>query len=96
MPNRVGTSRRKTRQKLKKPFSQRGKTNINKYLQVFKTGERVILKIEPAYQKAMYHPRFHGLSGIVLGMRGRCYLVQINDGDKQKKLIAHPVHLKRT
>jgi large subunit ribosomal protein L21e len=50
---------------------------------------------EPAYQKGMYYPRFHGKSGIVSGMRGDCYEIVIKDSAKQKTLVVHPIHLKR-
>lgn len=95
MANRVGTSRRKTRSKLRKPADMRGKTNINAFLQTFNDGERVVVKLDPAYQRGMCHPRFQGHSGSISGKKGMCYLVNINDGNKQKKLIVHPAHLKR-
>ena len=53
------------------------------------------MKAETAVQGGMYHRRFHGKSGIVKGTQGRCYKVEIKDGDKQKTMIVHPVHLKR-
>ena len=79
---------------LKKNVKDRGKISINKYLQSFKEGDLVILKAEPAVQKGMYFPRFHGKAGIIKGKKGRCYEVKIKDG-KEKVLIVHPVHLKR-
>jgi len=95
MAKRVGGFRRKTRSKLKKSVRDRGKIVIKNYFQDFKPGDRVLLKAEPAFQKAMYFPRFHARSGIVEGKRGRCYEIVIRDGDKRKLLIVHPVHLRK-
>ncbi|MEK6967718.1 MAG: 50S ribosomal protein L21e [Nanoarchaeota archaeon] len=95
MPNRVGTARRKTRSKLRKPAHMRGKTNINKFMQTFDQGEHVAVKLDSGYQKGMCHPRFHGSAGVIVGRRGICYVLTIHDGEKQKRLVVHPVHLRR-
>ncbi len=91
-----GSFRRKTRHKLKKNYKQKGKISIRQFFQEFKEGDRVVLKAEPAYQKGMYYPRFHGKSGLILNKKGHCYEVLIKDGNKEKLLIVHPVHLMRS
>jgi len=96
MAKKIGSSRRKTRHKLSKPYRKKGKISLRKYFQKFNVDDKVILKAEPAIQKGMYHSPFYGKQGIVKGKQGRCYKVQIKDGSKQKVLIVHPVHLKRT
>jgi large subunit ribosomal protein L21e len=95
MVERIGGLRRKTRYKLRKEKRARGKISITRYFQSFNAGDRVYLDAEPAVQKGMYHPRFMGKTGIIKGKRGRCYEVAINDIGKGKKLIIHPVHLKK-
>ena len=95
MVKRIGGIRRKTRYKFTKERRRKGKISVTRYFQSFKVGERVCLHVEPAVQKGMYHPRFMGKSGIVSGKRGRCYEVMIMDIHKEKKLVVHPVHLKR-
>lgn len=90
-----GGSRRKSRHIFRKNKGVKGRLPITKYLQQFAVGDRVILSAEPAYQKSLYHHRFHGHSGIVKGMVGKCYTVEIYDHDKAKSLYVHPVHLKR-
>jgi large subunit ribosomal protein L21e len=87
--------RRKTRSKLTKDYKKKGKISLRTYFQEFKEGDRVVLSAEPAYQKAMYYPRFHGRSGIVIGSRGSSYVVLIKYGRKEKMIIVHPVHLKK-
>ena len=95
MVTRIGTARRKTRQKMSKKPRKRGKFSLRKYLQEFKMGDKVILKLEPAVQKGMYFPRFHGLQGTIEAKKGKCYEVGIKDIKKEKIVIVHPIHLKR-
>ncbi|MFW6230594.1 MAG: 50S ribosomal protein L21e [Nanoarchaeota archaeon] len=95
MAQRIGGFRRKTRSKLRKSSSSKGKISLTKYFQEFEDNERVVLKAEPAHQGGMYFPRFHGKSGIVAGKQGECYRVAIKDAGKAKTLIVHPVHLKK-
>ena len=68
---------------------------MTRYFQELEEGSRVILKAEPAVQKAMYHGRFHGYPAIVKGKQGKCYIVTINDQGKAKDLVVHPIHLKK-
>ncbi len=96
MVKRIGGLRRKTRYKLSKEKRGKGKISITNYLQSFSTGDRVYLGAESAVQKGMYHPRFMGRSGIIKGKRGKCYEVSINDIGKEKTLVVHPIHLKRS
>ena len=96
MVDRKGGIRRKTRYKFSKEKRSRGKISITKYLQSFVVGDQVYLHVEPAVQKGMYHHRFMGKAGLVKGKRGRCYEISINDKGKEKMLIVHPIHLKRS
>jgi large subunit ribosomal protein L21e len=95
MAQRKGGFRRKTRSKLRKKTSERGKVSIRKYFQELKAGTSVCFKADPAFQKGMYFPRFHGKTGKVIGKEGSCYKVEFKDGKKQKTVVAHPIHLKR-
>lgn len=95
MAQRIGGSRRRTRHKFSKEIRQKGKVSISRYFQKFNKGDKVLLKAEPAVQKGMYFPRFHGKVAIVKGKTGSCYEVIIMDGNKQKTIIVHPVHLKK-
>jgi large subunit ribosomal protein L21e len=96
MVQRTGGFRRKTRQKLKKHARTKGKIAIRHRLQQFAVGDRVELKAEPGVQHGMYHPRFHGSSGIILDTQGDCYKVSVYDGNSKKVVIAHPVHLRKS
>jgi large subunit ribosomal protein L21e len=95
MATRIGGARRKTRQKYSKPYKLRGKISLRSYLQTLEAGDKVALKTEPAIQRGMYFRRFHGKIGTVTRSLGSCYEVRIKDMDKEKRLIVHPVHLKK-
>jgi large subunit ribosomal protein L21e len=95
MTQRIGGFRRGTRAKLQKPKTTKGKLSIGRFLQELNAGDKVRLSAEPAYQKGMYFPRFHGKVGVVKGRSGNCYNVAIRDHNKEKILIVHPVHLKK-
>ena len=95
MVQRVGGFRRKTRNKLKKDIRKKGKISLTDYFRKFSEGELVCLVAEPSIQKGMYFPRFHGKQGKVQKQKGNCYEVLIKDGNKSKKVLVHPVHLKK-
>jgi len=90
---RVGGNRRKSRFKMSKSISEKGKLPISKFLQTFENGEKVLLKAFPSYHKGLFCLRFHGKVGEVVGNQGNCYKVNIKDGGKAKSCIVHPVHL---
>ncbi len=54
-----------------------------------------MLSVEPAIHKGMYDPKFMGKAGIIKEKKGKCYEVKVQDQNKEKCLIVHPVHLKR-
>jgi len=85
--------RSRTRKKLSKKV--RGLPPVNRFLQTFRIGEKVVINIEPSVHRGMPFHRFHGRVGEVIGKRGRAYIVRIKDGGKVKLVIANPVHLQR-
>ena len=94
MVTRIGGARKRSRHKMKKERRKKGKISMTNYFQELKKGDKVVLKAEPAYQKGMYCLRFHGKIATVGSRVGKCYEVSIKDG-KMKKLVVHPVHLKK-
>ena len=83
--------RARTRKKLRQKLRRKG---ITMFLKEFKEGERVIILPEPSSQKGMPFPRFKGMSGKIIGKKGKSYIVEIVDGNKLKKVIARPEHLR--
>jgi len=92
---RIGGLRRKSRYKMSKSVSEKGKLHLKRFLQTFEEGEKVLLKAYPSYHKGLFCLRFHGKIGEIVGTQGECYQVRIKDGGKQKICLTHPVHLLR-
>ncbi|MEM5815243.1 MAG: 50S ribosomal protein L21e [Candidatus Aenigmatarchaeota archaeon] len=82
----------KTRKKLKR--EARYRTPITKFLQDFEIGNKVAIVQEPSSFKGMPFSRFRGLVGEVIEKRGRAYVVKVKIGNKIKKVICRPEHLK--
>ena len=95
MVQRTGGLRRKTRSKFKKNVRMKGKISIRKYLQNFNENDKVALVMEPSIHSGIFHPRFQGDVGVIVGKQGTCYKIKIIDGKMQKYFIVHPVHLKK-
>lgn len=87
--------RAKTRQLFRKKRKERKMSPIAKSLQTFAQGEKAGIVIDSSVHKGMPHPRFHGLTGTVIGMQGRAYLVSIKDGNKNKIIISAPEHMRK-
>lgn len=77
-----------------KRIRQRGKVRLSEYFKIVNEGERVTIVKEPTF-RAAYPKRLLGRTGIVSGTRGKFKLVKIDDGDKAKTFIIHPIHLKK-
>lgn len=92
---KIGGNRRKSRYKMKKSVSDKGKLHIKRFMQSFEDGDKVLLKAYSSYQKGLFCLRFHGKIGEVKGKQGECYKVNIKDGNKKKLCIVHPVHMLR-
>lgn len=92
---RIGGNRRKSRYKMGKSISEKGKLHIKKFLQNFESGDKVLLKAYPSHHGGLFCLRFYGKIGEVIGKQGECYKVSIKDGNKGKMCVVHPVHLLR-
>lgn len=87
--------RSRTRGVLTKEARDRGMPPITRFLQEFEVGDEVVVRLEASDPHGMPHPRYQGRVCVVLGRRGRAYVVSFIDGGKPKELIANPVHLVR-
>jgi large subunit ribosomal protein L21e len=94
MARRLGGNRRKSANKFEKSHRQRGKISMSRLFQVFEVDDRVMLVAEPAYHKGLFHSRFHGKSGKIIGTQGGCYRVCVRDGGKDKTIVTPGIHLK--
>jgi large subunit ribosomal protein L21e len=83
-----------TRGKLSNDPRERGASPPQRAIQEYETGQKVHLTLDPSVSEGRFHPRFNGHTGTVVGTQGRAFKVEINDGGKDKILIARPAHLK--
>ena len=81
-----------SRQKLKR--NRKEKFTVEKHMQAFKLGEKVILSTRPSKQ-AVPPLRFLGARGVIKSKRGAAYVVTIKTGNKKRDLIVRPIHLRR-
>ena len=84
--------RAKTRKKLQRKIRYRAP--ITKFIQEFKIGDKVAIVQEPSSFKGMPFSRFRGMVGEIIEKRGRAYIVKVKVGNKIKRVISRPEHLK--
>lgn len=92
MPNSNGP-KQGTRNELSNDPREAGTSPPQRSIAQFDEGQKVHLKIDPSVPDGQFHPRFNGLTGEVAGEQGAAYKVEINDGGKEKTVIAKPAHL---
>jgi len=66
----------------KKKIREKGKIQLSRYFQEFKNGESVAVVREEAIM-VNFPKRLQGLTGIVIGKRGRSYLIEIKGNKKR-------------
>ena len=87
--------RHRTRKLLRKKVREKGAIpKLSVILREYKIGEKVAIKIDPSFHYAMPHRRFHGLTGTIIGRRGRAYLIEVYLGNKRKIVITTPEHIR--
>jgi large subunit ribosomal protein L21e len=91
MVSKAHGPRRRTRKK----FSNPKKMTITRLLGNFENGQTVAIVISSNSQRGQPFKRFHGLTGTVIGKRGRSFIVEFKDQQKKKQIIAGPEHLKK-
>lgn len=84
--------RSRTRKLLRKGLRERS-NSITRILMDYNVGDRVVIKIDPSFVKGMPHRRFHGKTGIIMGKRGRAYIVKVLMGGYEKTIITRPEHI---
>ncbi len=71
------------------------KLTVNDHLKHFSLGEKVLINQKPYYKGAMPHMRYRNKVAEVIEKRGSHYVLRLIDGNKEKILISHPVHLEK-
>lgn len=78
----------------RKQVREKGKLKLSSYFKKIEDGINVAIVTDVGI-RASFPKRIKGMSGKVVGSRGKFKLVEIKDGDKLKTFIIHPVHLKK-
>jgi len=87
--------RNKTRKRHKKNCRARGLGSIEKYLEDYNVNDKVDIITDPSqHKRGMPHRRYHGKTGAIVGVRGRCYEVEVKLGNSTKMLIIGKEHLR--
>jgi large subunit ribosomal protein L21e len=82
--------RRKTRYILHKKFVR----GLSYLLHDYKSGDKVVVDIDPREHKGMPHRRFQGKIGVVDNVGRRTLVVKVNIGNKEKQVITRLNHVK--
>ena len=78
----------------RKNIKEKGKIKFSEYFKEFKTGDRVAVVREQSLQPS-FPETIQGETGVVIGQRGKSYLIKIMDGRINKTYIIKPIHLKQ-
>lgn len=77
----------------RKNIKDRGKIRFSEYFREFENGNKVAVVREQSFQPA-FPKTIQGKTGIVVGQRGKSYIIQMKDGKITKTYIIKAVHLK--
>jgi ribosomal protein L21E len=72
----------------------KGKIKLSFYFQKFNKGDKVSVNRETSLQPK-FPKQIQGRSGAVENLRGKYYLVRMNDLNKIKFYLIHPAHLRK-
>lgn len=94
MVKRTHGYRYKSRKLLRKSPRERGRPGLSRLLHRYEKGDVVHIDIDPTFIRTAPHRRYQGKTGVIIGKRGRAYLIEVFIGDKRKILITTPEHFK--
>ncbi|MFA4960703.1 MAG: 50S ribosomal protein L21e [Candidatus Pacearchaeota archaeon] len=76
-----------------KQIREKGKIKLSSYFKKINEGDSVAINIDKGVNFQL-PKRIQGRSGKVVGERGKCKIIEIKDGRKNKIYVLHPVHLR--
>jgi len=88
-------TRRKSRSALTKKVREKGRLPLSRLLTKYEEGEKIVINIDPAIQKAMPHKRYQGKVATIVGQRGRAYIMEIPQRKTVKTIITTPEHMRK-
>lgn len=70
---------------------------MGRYLVDYEVGDKVDVIADPSVHKHGFpHKRFHGKTGTIVGVRGRCFEVRVKDQKKVKMLVLGVEHMRKS
>lgn len=66
---------------------------LSMYLIKYNIGDRVHIKINPIAIETAPHRRFHGKTGVIIGRRGKAYIIKVTLGREERTIITTPEHI---
>jgi len=75
----------------RKKFRVKKKLGVTAYLKKFEIGDRVHVTLKTG---KIPDPKFHGMTGEVIGKRGRGYIVTVRDKKAVKKIMLRPEQMR--
>ncbi|NYZ78850.1 50S ribosomal protein L21e [Candidatus Micrarchaeota archaeon] len=82
------------RTRLLRKRARKGALPMRRLLSSFGVGDKVCINLAPS-QEGLPHPRYRGRHGVIVGMRGKSYVIDVKSGNSYKRLIVPGMHLKR-
>ena len=87
--------RHRTRKVLRKRIREKGGVPpLSLVMHKYNINDKVYIKPNSAIHNTLPHRRYFGKVGVVEGVRGRAYIIKMYLGNKEKKLIIYPEHLR--
>jgi len=86
--------RSRMRKLLKKKPRERGRPGLSRLFYEYDLGDYVCIDICPNYIETAPHRRYQGRVGIVVGKRGRAYIIRVKLGNRYKTIITTKDHIK--
>lgn len=84
------------RKKMRKLFSYRRiRKGLSQYMVKYNLGDYVHININPINVSTAPHKRYQGKTGIIIGKRGKAYIIAIKLGSKIKQIITTKEHIKK-
>ncbi len=78
----------------RKRIREKRRISLSQYFKELKKGDKVSL-IRNLSFKADFPKNMQGKTGIVMGKRGRAYIVRLLNGKTYKNFTIKPIHLKK-
>lgn len=82
--------RAKTRHKMR---NRATRLAVDKMLQEFAVGAGVQVRINSSVHSGIPHRRYQGMTGTIVGKRGRAFEVDVLEGNKRHVLVVNSAHL---